>query len=110
MSRKADKRAARAAAHEDYIRRVPPELTQPDQGLLVEQVPGEHRWAVMATYLLSGDECLDAHRDDARVLLDVDHLANVAGPLCLICEQPWKQVHGQPCKGDPDPSWKPAAL
>lgn len=91
---------------EGLISQVPAELTRPDQNLFIETRPGVHRWASIATYTLTDDECLDAHAG-RNIYLDLDHLANLAGPLCLICEQPWRTVANQPCAGDPDPSWRP---
>ena len=106
MSNRQAKQARRAAERERFISKVPSELQQPGQDLYVESAPGVHRWAVINTYELNDDECLDAHRTGSQVLLDLEHLRASIGPVCLVCERPWIEVHGKACAGDPDPSWK----
>lgn len=110
MGRKSREKRDRARAiatgrglHPDAVRAIPQAVMQPRDGLFVETPDGTHRWAVINTFGLSDDEVITALAN-RPMLLDVDHLVQTAGSLCLVCEEPAAEVLGKPCAGDPWPA------
>ena len=61
---------------------------------------GQHLWMVIATYHLSRHEARDVG-ESKTVMLDADHLLDVSGVGCFVCEQTYEHAHGKKCKGQP---------
>ncbi len=61
---------------------------------------GAHLWILLTTYGLTNEEAAVATEGIDQVL-DRDHLLAVTTIGCYLCEQPYREVAGKPCKGHP---------
>lgn len=68
-------------------------------GALPEKVPGEHRFMVAASYVVSAEELRGAFEGDQMHLDHESRFALVMG--CYDCEQDYEKCVGTPCLGDP---------
>ena len=59
-----------------------------------------HLWILITTYGLTDEEAAISS-EGVDQLLDVDHLLCVTQIGCYICEQPYREVAGRPCRGFP---------
>lgn len=62
---------------------------------------GAHLWIILVTYGLTGEEAAVA-TEGIDQLLDPSHLLAVTDIGCYICEQPYSEVVGKPCAGEPN--------
>ena len=61
--------------------------------------PGEHLWCITTAFRVD-----PAKAFAGEAILDTENLVIVAGPGCLVCEEPWSQsIADRPCPGDPQP-------
>lgn len=69
---------------------------EPRFGGYGEKVDGQHRWAVFVTYRVSQGQA-SAALHGAQVNLDMENMADLQGPGCIDCEQPYSKVSGEAC-------------
>ena len=68
------------------------------RGKLIDTGPGEHLWVIVCTHLVT--EPSRAQDQDACFNLDLENLADAAGPLCFKCEQSWSaELEAALCPG-----------
>jgi len=79
---------------------------RPGEVRMPEVPPGEHLWTIMLVHRLDNPGAwvsTGPESDPRDRVLGLHNLINHAGPLCMICEQPWTpELDKQPCSGDPD--------
>lgn len=63
--------------------------------------PGEHLWALIATWRVDPSKFDPTAPDSGIGLLDHENLMDMVGPVCLVCEVAWTPKIGQFCPGDP---------
>lgn len=71
--------------------------------LLEQARPGEHVWITIATWRVSGEDLLAAHREDRELTMHWD-AENLAGfhVGCYVCEQQFSErLYHRKCTGEP---------
>lgn len=75
--------------------------TEYDQGAMgkpPDKVAGQHRWIVLATYVISNGQAAAAE-SGARVNLDHENRIGLHTG-CLDCEGEYNEVKGKPCPAE----------
>lgn len=73
-------------------------------GMVEPAAPGQHRWVMVVVHNLTDAKAAEVATDPAgsELLLDLETVATIDGPGCLICCTKWTPEHGpQPCPGTP---------